>query len=188
MKTYDFVHLSLLAVEGEVKGKTKLQKTIYFLGLLSDCLDDLGFRAHFYGPYSAEVAEAVSTLESVGFVSVDTAGAGSLDRQGFEMRRTDFRLTEEGRQIAEVKAARNQALFGKLTAAAKAMHLAGDLDYIKLSIAAKTDYMLREAKRSPNDTDFVQLAKQFGWKVSSEQIRDAANYLQQLQSTALVIG
>jgi len=31
MMPYDFVHLTLLAVDGEVRGKTKLQKTVYFL-------------------------------------------------------------------------------------------------------------------------------------------------------------
>ena len=30
METYDFVQLTLLAMGGEIKGKTKLQKMVYF--------------------------------------------------------------------------------------------------------------------------------------------------------------
>jgi len=56
MNTYDFVHLALYAMGGEIRGKTKLQKTIYFLGRLSNHIDELGYNPHFYGPYSSEVA------------------------------------------------------------------------------------------------------------------------------------
>jgi uncharacterized protein YwgA len=55
MDAKEFVQLSMLAMGSEIQGKTKLQKTVYFLGLMTGCLDDLGYRAHFYGPYSDEV-------------------------------------------------------------------------------------------------------------------------------------
>ena len=57
MDVKDFVQLSLLAMGGQIQGKTNVQKKVYFLGLITDCLDDLGYRAHFYGPYSDEVAD-----------------------------------------------------------------------------------------------------------------------------------
>src|SRR5438309_12096004 len=101
MKTYDFVHLSLLAVGGEIRGKTKLQKTVYFLGLMTGCLDDLGYRAHFYGPYSDDVADAIGWLSTIGAVNQTSAGVGTVDHSGFEIRRHDFRLNEQGRQFAE---------------------------------------------------------------------------------------
>lgn len=51
MNTRDFVALTLREAGGEICGKTKLQKLLYFVGVLTDCLDELGYRAHFYGPY-----------------------------------------------------------------------------------------------------------------------------------------
>jgi uncharacterized protein YwgA len=107
MSPYDFVHLSLLAVGDEIRGRTKLQKTIYFLGVLAKTLPELGYRPHFYGPYSDAVASSVNRLKSLGFVTENSVGAGVVGSSGFEIARHDFRLTEEGKQIAQEKAKRN---------------------------------------------------------------------------------
>ena len=104
MTPYDFVHLSLLAVGGEIQGRTKLQKTIYFLGILSGTLPKLGYRPHFYGPYSDAIAAAVNRLKSLGFITENTVGIGAMGSSGFEIARHDFRLTEEGKLIAQKKA------------------------------------------------------------------------------------
>jgi uncharacterized protein YwgA len=180
MTPYDFVHLALLAVGGEIKGKTKLQKTMYFLGLLTGQVGELGYRAHYYGPYSDEVADAVSTLEGLGFVSSDVASVGALDPQGFEVRRTDFRLTQEGQAIARSKAGKHAGLFEQLRQAAGALKQAGEQDYVKLSIAAKTFFMLREKNAPATEGELEQLAKRFGWNVSPQQIGEAAEYLRKL--------
>ena len=79
MNAYDFVHLAMVALGGEIKGKTKLQKTIYFMGVMSGSLRDLGYQAHFYGPFSADVADAVGRLKSVGFVHETSEGTGFTD-------------------------------------------------------------------------------------------------------------
>lgn len=180
MTPYDFVHLAMLAVGSEIRGKTKLQKTIYFLGLLTGQLEELGFRAHYYGPYSDDISDAASTLEGLGFVSSSIASVGSVDPAGFEIRRTDYRLTEEGRAIAETKARQHSGLFERLKQAVVGMRQAGDLDYMELSIAAKTDFMLREKKASVTDAELEQLARCFGWNVSAQQIARAAAYLDKL--------
>ncbi len=180
MTPYDFVHLALLGVGGEVRGKTKLQKTMYFLGLLTGQLDSLGYRAHFYGPYSEDVADAVATLESLGFVSSRLAGSGGVDAQGFEIRRTDYALTPEGSQIAQAKAVRHGEMYGRLARAAEALSQAGEQDYVRLSIAAKTLYMLREKNAPATRVELRELARRFGWNVSLEQIEEAAVYLGRL--------
>ena len=36
MTPYDFVQLTLYAAGGKIRGKTRLQKTVYFLGLLTE--------------------------------------------------------------------------------------------------------------------------------------------------------
>ncbi len=69
MDSKDFVLLAMLAMGGEIQGKTKFQKTVYFLGLMTGCIDDLGYRAHFYGPYSDEVADAIGWLRTIGAVN-----------------------------------------------------------------------------------------------------------------------
>ena len=54
--------------EGDLQGRTILQKKLYFLSVLnkSDHCTDLVFRPHYYGPYSSEVAENLDILVSSG--------------------------------------------------------------------------------------------------------------------------
>ena len=83
METREFILLVFRALGGEIRGKTKLQKTIYFLGILSDRLENLGYRAHFYGPYSDEVAEAVAQLKAIDVLDQNIIGGwSSRTRQG----------------------------------------------------------------------------------------------------------
>ena len=180
MNGYDFVHLSFLAVGGDINGKTKLQKTVYFLGVMTDALPDLGYRAHFYGPYSQEVTDAVSRLRSLHFVDQNVVRIGAADAGGFEVARFDFHLNERGKSVAERKAQRNPAIWQKLGSAAKALRTAGDRDYMKLSIAAKTYFMLDEKKGTATAEELARLAKRFGWSVSGDEVREAAAFLQHI--------
>jgi uncharacterized protein len=180
MNAYDFVHLALLAMGGEIKGKTKLQKTVYFLGLLCKRDEDLGYRPHFYGPYSAEVAGAAQTLRALGFATQTSAGIGSVDSSGFEVARHDLALTDEGRRMAEAKARDNPKDWEKIQAAAAKMKSAKEPDYMKLSIAAKTKFMLGTQKGSVRLTDLVEQAKGFGWSITTEDVREAATFLESL--------
>ena len=137
MNTYDFVQLTFLAVGGKIQGKTKLQKTVYFLGIMTRELDNLGYGPHFYGPYSAEVADAVGQLHALGFLDRNTVQAGTHGGSGFEAIRYDFALNRAGTQIAKSKAATHPLFWKKLEEAAKKLKKSGDIDYIKMSIAAK---------------------------------------------------
>jgi uncharacterized protein YwgA len=168
-------------VGGEIQGKTKLQKTVYFLGLMTGHLDDLGYRAHYYGPYSDDVADAVSRLRSVGFVDQEVAGCGTVNKFGFEVCRYDYRLNDDGKQIADAKAAAFPDLTKKLEHAAKTLREAGNPDYVRLAIAAKTYFMLGEKKKGEaTDEDLIKIARRFGWKVTKAQIRQAAEFLSNL--------
>ena len=131
---YDFVHLALLAVGGEIRGKTKLQKTVYFLGVLTDSVDQLGYRAHYYGPYSQEVANACSRLRSLGFVDQNLCGGGTVGESGFEVGRYDFRLTDTGRAVAALKARKYAELEEGLNRAAGKLKDAGEINYMKMEI------------------------------------------------------
>lgn len=187
MDPYDFVHLALLAAGGEIKGKTKLQKTMYFLGVLTDHLEDLGYQPHFYGPYSEEVVDAIDRLKSVGFVEETGRGGGSVDTAGFEVVRHDYRLNNDGKVVAQAKTKKHPALWRELSRAATALKSAGKVDYMKLSVAAKTYFMLgQKTKRGrASMAELADLAKQFGWDVTPRQILEAARYLEKLRLVVL---
>jgi uncharacterized protein YwgA len=179
MDAKDFVTLALLVKGGEIRGKTKLQKTVYFLGLMTGQLENLGYRAHFYGPYSDEVADAVTTLKTIGAIDQNVCGWGT-DPSGFEIRRYDFRLNEQGRLFAESKSRQHRDLFEGLQQANQVLDGAGDLDYMEMSVAAKTYFMLGQKKGRASMKELAQLATRFGWSVSPQEAHRAADYLNRL--------
>jgi uncharacterized protein len=180
MNTYDFVHLTLFALGGEVRGKTKLQKTVYFVGILSGSLEELGYRPHFYGPYSAEVAGAVDRLRALGFVDQQVVGRGAVDQEGFEVARYDFTLNDQGKQIAQAKAYKYSGEWEKIRKAVEFLKKADQPDYVKLSIAAKTYFMLGEKKETASEEELASLANTFGWSVTPQQVMEAGRFLESL--------
>ncbi len=185
MNARDFVALTLREAGGEIRGKTKLQKLLYFVGVLTDRLDDLGYRAHFYGPYSDEVAYALGQLKTIGAVDQNVTDWG-VHRSGFEVKRYDFRLNQAGQTFAEGLARRAPEMAEKIRCAVKLYEEAGDRDYMELSIAAKTYFLLGQKKGRSRLDHLVKLASRFGWNVSERQIKEAAEYLQQLGLVELV--
>jgi uncharacterized protein YwgA len=185
MDLRDFVALTLLAAGGEVQGKTKLQKLVYFMGVLTDQLDELGYRAHFYGPYSDEVAYAVGQLRAIGAVDQNETDWG-YDRRGFEVKRYDYRLNPAGRRYAEGLKRHNRELWDQIQHAIEVYNRSGDLDYMALSVAAKTYFLLGQRKGKSSMHELAGLAPRFGWSVSPEQIKGAAEYLARLGLVELV--
>ena len=110
-------------------------------------------------------------------------GGGAVDKSGFEVCRYDFSLNDEGRELAQETVRQNPKFYEKLLKAAKTFSEVGDLDYMELSVAAKTYFMLGEKKGpATGGTELARLARRFGWEVTPEQIQDAANYLGQTRS------
>lgn len=179
MDLRDFVAMTLLAAGGEIQGNTKLQKLVYFMGVLTNQLDELGYRAHFYGPYSGEVAYAVGQLRAIGAVDQNETDWG-YDRRGFEVKRYDYRLNPAGRQYAEGLKKQSRELWDKIQHASEVYNRSGDLDYMDLSVAAKTYFLLGQRKGKASMHELAGLAPRFGWSVNAEQIKEAADYLSKL--------
>ena len=188
MTPYDFVQLALLACGGKIEGRSKLQKSLYFLGLLTGLIDELDYQPHLYGPHSFEVAKALSTLEGIGFITSTVGSVGSVDPQGFEIRRSDYTLTEEGVRAAERKAKALPELFTSIREGIEMLRQAGDLDYVRLSIAAKAYFLLQQRQAPVAEHELPQLARSFGWAVSEQQIREGLAYLKKLKITQTVSG
>jgi uncharacterized protein YwgA len=180
MTSYDFLHLTFLAVGGEIRGRTKVQKTVYFLGVLSNLLPDLGFRPHFYGPYSDAISEALIKLKARDFLTESVHSAGAIGSRGFEIARHDFQLTEEGQKIAEQKAKANPVLWKKLQDVAARFKKAGDIDYMRMSVAAKTYFMLQNSGQPASLIQLSESAKELGWDATADDINESISFLERL--------
>lgn len=183
MNTYDFVHLVLNAAGGKISGRTKLQKTVYFTGAIAGCLDRLGYRAHYYGPYSSEVTAAVDELRGLGFLSQHVSSSGAVNAQGFEIARYDYELTEVGKLVAEEKAVAHPIEWKGIQAAFDRMKAVRDVDYVRLSIAAKSYFLQRANPQPLSPEELSRRTSPYGWQVSPEQFREADTLLKSLNLT-----
>ncbi|MBF0556991.1 MAG: hypothetical protein HQK96_20955 [Nitrospirae bacterium] len=180
MITIDKIILLLIRnAGGMISGKTLIQKRIYFLGKLLN--RDDGYGAHYYGPYSSEVEEGLSLNKALGFVEQRTHNFGARN-QDFEIRRYDYSLTPDGDEIVQITEKKEPKECEKIIDALKKMKDAGDNgDYMSLSIAAKTYYILSKQNRPMTSGDIHKEAKKLGWEINSESISRASSFLKKLQ-------
>ena len=156
MQIRDLLLLAYLAFGGKVSGKTALQKKVYFL---SEMLAfGAGYEAHYYGPYSWEVADANSELKSLGYVKESATYWGAINPEGFEVVRYDYQLTEAGQNIAEQKSKRFAQEWQEINSATEKIIQAEEnrsLDYMGLAAAAKAYFLLKQ-KGSPTDVKEIR--------------------------------
>jgi hypothetical protein len=168
---------------GSIKGKTKLQKRGYFLSLRID--HDLGYKPHYYGPFSPTIDSAISELKALGFVEERIDRFGAAGDQGFEIKRFEYVLTEDGKSVIEVlKQSKSKDYSLVSTALAK---VAGnhEPDYVVQSVAAKAIFILKQQKKPMNSQQIREEAKKFDWNVSAENLNKAVEYLRKIELVSL---
>ena len=86
---------------GLARGRTLLQKKVYFLSQLMNI--DLGFSAHYYGPYSGLVAGNLASLVNHGFLEERTEVFETTPpRNRFgEKNRYTYLLTDDAEEFVE---------------------------------------------------------------------------------------
>jgi uncharacterized protein YwgA len=174
MLARDVLLLAYKAFDGNMRGKTLLQKRVYFLSVMLGI--DLGYEAHYYGPYSEQISTMNSELKALGYIA-ESSSAWGYDQRGFEMARHDFTLTELGGRLADRKAEQNSALWRQIQKASGVVTKAGDLDYMELSIAAKAYYVLNKLNGKATLEDIAGMLPKFGWSVSNNQLDRATEFL-----------
>ncbi len=181
MTTFEFVLLLFGAVPGHcIEGRTKLQKVAYFLGLQTGVAKSLGYRPYFYGPYSAEVAEATSTLIALDFIK-ETQQPGPLDDKGFERKKYRYELTADGIKAVDFMAKGQAAdLNAKIKQAIKKLNAVVKADYVNLSYAAKVFWLTKG-----QETDAQEIgtrAESTGWHLDQPQIAEATGFLKKIKT------
>lgn len=173
-------HVVLLAVEqvgNRPNGKTYLQKLCYFVQRLTK--EHLGFRAHYYGPYSDQVSAELSYLTGAGLLNETRRGSGIAGQGGWEIARFDYSLTDQGRQaLALLEEQLPEA--AQIRESIQRVMAAGDQNYVDLSFAAKTDWIL-DSEHGPMTVDGIaRAATRFNWNVAGTDVQKAANFLAKL--------
>lgn len=177
MQTRDFVLFAHGAFDGGISGRTALQKKVYFLGVMLE--ENHGFSPHYYGPYSAQVADANSELKALDFLKEDVTVYG-WNHQGFEMARYDYSLTEDGKKLLERKKKTYPEEWEKMVGCAKAIKDAGNLNYMELAMAAKAHIILKREKGKANRNSIKSVAEKLGWSISETELDRAIDFLDKI--------
>jgi len=85
-----------------------------------------------------------------------------------------------GRAISAASSSLSNLAWNKIQDAANRLKSGGDLDYVKMSIAAKTYFMLQETDGQASEADLARLASRFGWEVTLDQVKEAVTYLRRI--------
>lgn len=180
MKTSDFLLCVMGAMGGSVNGRTLLQKTCYFVSVQLEGEIDLDFKAHYYGPYSPIIDNALARMTGLGFVEQSTKGFGSANSAGFEIRRNDYKFTEDGEEIFEFLCKRNAQEYRRIEKAVNNIKAAGEPDYRELSIAAKAYYIIHNQGGAVTIGAIRSEARELGWEVEPQSLDHAVNFLENL--------
>lgn len=179
----DVVLLAYKAFGGKMPGRTLLQKRIYFLSVLLK--QDLGYDAHYYGPYSAEVANSNLELKSIGFISEQATVYGK-NEQGFEKVRYDYSISNLGQKVADKLALEYPELWSQIQKDAQVVERGGNLNYMELSIAAKAYYVLTQRLSGEGTLKKIEeILPQFGWSMTEDQFSKAASFLEKANLVTL---
>jgi len=177
MQTRDFVLFAHGAFGGGISGRTALQKKIYFLGIMLG--ENHGFSPHYYGPYSAQVADANSELKSLNYLKEEVNVYG-WDHQGFEMVRYDYSLTEDGQKLLQRKKKEYPKEWEKMLECANRIKDAGNLNYMELAMAAKAYMILKREGGKTNRNTIKTVAERLGWSIDETELDRAIDFLDKI--------
>ena len=172
--------LILLVVGGEaeksLQGRTTIQKKLYFLSALNKT--DLGFRPHYYGPYSSPVAENLDILVNARFLK-EVTESFSTDRNIFgEIRRHTYSWTSDSEAVmGEIKQEDGYADWKQALDTLNSLPLASDFN--TLSITAKVYYIVNR-QHTATPEEIRKVAKELGWNLNESQIENVFSFLEAL--------
>ena len=177
------IDIILLVIKGEkdseLRGRTLLQKKIYFLSVMMEY--DLGFTAHYYGPYSSYVAGHLDSLvnyeilkETLVPFSSDPPEQSPLG----EIRKYTYIYSLVPDAFKEVwKVTKEKPGFDEWKQKLKAINdqsIACDSN--RLSIAAKIHYIVDwDGKKKAEEV--LQTAREYGWSFTLADIKNVLSFL-----------
>ena len=176
MHIQDLILLVIGSEENGIRGRTLLQKKLYFLSKLKGV--DHGFRPHYYGPYSSLVAENLDILVNARFLN-EVTETFETDRNIFgEIRRHTYYLTPDGDTVMEeIRKEDEYADRKQILDTLNSHPLANDFN--TLSIAAKVYYIVNRQGKTTTE-QIREIANEYGWRIDDSDIEGVLSFLEVL--------
>lgn len=162
-------------------GRTSLQKVAFFVEEHFGEDDELGYRPHYFGPFSDVVVEEVNALTLAGLVEERVQRLGFVGASGFEGVKYEYSLTDVGSdRVAQLRDAYPAEAKDVEDFIGRLLQAAGGLDQAILAPAAKTYFIAKREDRVLEPEEIKTLAKQLGWVLSDHQIGRVVGILKEL--------
>ena len=175
------IDILLLVVGSEkngLKGRTLLQKKVYFLSVLMGV--DLGFSPHYYGPYSSYVASHLDSLVSCGLLKEVTESFSDEENVFGERRRHTYSVPNSAKPVWQDIQQKPRSSEWQDTIDRINEHGISK-DFNKLSIAAKVHYIVSwEGNSTLTLGQVQQIAEEYNWKIGEEDIKNVLSFLEEL--------
>jgi uncharacterized protein YwgA len=171
---FDALLTTLEAEGGSIRGRTLLQKKLYFLSVLTG--EDFGFAPYYYGPYSSAVSAELETLVGAGFVEERKERLGASGGGPNEPKEYRYTLTDDGTAILpEIVQDRERyrAALARING-----HSVAQSSRL-LSIAAKI-HVVGAGDGTLLTEEIATRAKHLGWDLPPHAIPQAQEYLTSL--------
>ena len=173
MDSRDLVMAAVAASPGgTISGRTILQKVGYFCSVLLRA--DYGFDAHFYGPYSSEIADSLSTLVGLGFFEENT---GSINQC---MQRYTYSLTKDGAIVNDDLRERDAEYKETCSIVKRITEIPGWNNTQTISCAAKVYFILAKHNKPMTFHAIRTEASNLHWELTEEAINNVVGFLREL--------
>lgn len=159
----------------EIESKTKLHKITYFISILLK--KDYAFNAHYYGPYSRPIEEGLGELTGAGFLNEIICSYGQDSPNGFEKKKYTYNITEAGNGLLKHLKTKYVNEYSDIE---KYTHRLKEENYLNLSIAAKSYFILSREKQLLTCEQIREKAREFKWNISEKEIDSASQILKYL--------
>jgi len=166
---------------GKIAGRTTIQKIGYFTSVLG--IIKTSYHAHYYGPYSAEIAETLEDLTAIGFLEkiVETRYNRNIPVSP-DWKRYTYQITDDGKTY--LQSIRQTPGFHeeeeRLRKLIDICNTDAHLDPYILSWAAKVYYILKESEKGMDIDEVRETASNFNWDLSEGQIEKGIDLLLKL--------
>ena len=167
--------MTVIGLSGSLKhriGRTVIQKLIYFASQKGALEGEDTYFPHYYGPYSKEVARALSTAVSIDFVQESTE-----DLPEYGGKRYVYTLTSSGKKLYSMIKKEQAKDWEGLKEVVDICAKTAKLSMQVLAGAAKGYYILKQEKDMMNSGEIKDTARNLGWELKEDDINNAAKLL-----------
>jgi len=173
---YEVIESILDSNDGEVRGRTAIQKLVYLSKAVVPELRVPPYRPHYYGPYCSDLSLALEKMVAYSFIE-------EVKVPGHMYEGYTYRLTIDGLDLVKSIKVNQKKQYDEIKRLVKTCKQFCELRINPLSYAAKIFFMLESLPKNERKMSYqeaVNKAERFGWNIIHEDVEHGVQLLETL--------